>query len=231
MVRSSALSLLFLMLSPFVCLSLPMPSEVKLPQKGAPATSLKLLGPLDNLVEPDPPATAADTLPPPPVDNIDDNGDSDADASAPVPTAPSVTNFRDRAGFITGHRIPIELFGDETRARLEEEDQTESNKAYVDASAFRRGQVKENTTPEVSIVPPTKEAPFPTPSDHMQPPLPSHRLPSVDPLRPPPPSPHELSVSSSFLLDGGVMDPGLHHEKDPAYFGHLDAFVTPDFLQ
>ncbi len=151
-----------------------------------------------------------------------------------VPTVPSVTDvFPDRRGFITGHRIPIELFDEETKSRLQEEEEEDfPAKGYLDASAFREEE-DPSSLPSLTMEPPTEEAPFPVPSAEMSPPLPSHRLPSQEALRPPPPSPHELGgilPPSPFLLEGGIAA-GIHHEKDPAFFGHLDAFVPPDFTE
>ena len=50
--------------------------------------------------------------------------------------------FPDREGFITGHRIPLELFSQETRERIQEEVKQQAPKKstedlYLDASQFR----------------------------------------------------------------------------------------------
>jgi hypothetical protein len=126
-------------------------------------------------------STPSDKLvpPPPPPEEVDVD-----EASADFPQ-----------GFVTGHRIPIELFDRQTQDRLlaveEEEDSPLSGPSYVDSSAFRS-------------------------------PLASHRLPPVNPHAPPAEPPAARVVS--------VLEGGLVHETDPAYFGHLDAFVPDYFL-
>ena len=93
-----------------------------------------------------------------------------------VPTVPSVTDvFPDRRGFITGHRIPIELFDEETKSRLQEEEEEDfPAKGYLDASAFREEE-DPSSLPSLTMEPPTEEAPFPVPSAEMSPPDPRRR--------------------------------------------------------
>ncbi len=105
-------------------------------------------------------------------------------SSAPSPAASSESeeSFPDRRGFFTGHRIPVELFGEKTkceiimcfgqgqthtffhfRARLLQDDEDEEaspSRTYVDSSAFR-------SAPLISDVmqPPSKEPEFPQPSE------------------------------------------------------------------
>ncbi len=169
---------------------------------------------MQNLVEPDP-------LPPPPTTTTTTTTTDDSSSSS--------SSFPDREGFFTGHRIPIELFGEETKSRLLQEDALPhaEKKAYVDSSDFRSAGARVVALSE-TMEPPAHEPRFPPPSEVMLPPrpqpvLPSRRLPSREPLRPPPPSPQHFGGGGGFVLEGGIADQGslLSTEKDPAYFGSL----------
>lgn len=200
------------------------------------ARRLELLSPEDNLVEPDP-VKLEDSLaaPQPPVSQ--DSSEEDA----AVPSAPVAAGaFPDRpAGFATGHRIPVELFGRETRARLQQEDEdggsSGAGRSYVDSSAFRAATASSYPPPSRLLQPPPAagaDPPYPEPPREMFPPpvLASHRV--VDPHHPPPSGsasdPARLvAPPRPFALEGGL----LSAEKDPTYFGHLDAFVPDYFLE
>ncbi len=167
----------------------------------------ELLEPLDNLVEPDFEvateqigltfAAALATKVPPP----------SAPSSPPtVPTAPARKSPSD---FVTGHRIPLELFSAETQSRI---------RGYVDSSAFRVSR-------------PSPPSPPSPPSRKMLPPPPSPPPASTSSTQGPPRlSPHSIE-GSNFGLETSppVLEGGLSNEKDFAYFGSLDAFVPPDF--
>ena len=60
--------------------------------------------------------------------------------------------FPDRQGFITGHRIPLELFGADTLRRIEllgeEADVIPSRRAYVDSDDIRESASSSSVIPE-----------------------------------------------------------------------------------
>lgn len=114
--------------------------KVKSDLKEKHTNDLELLHPEDNLVEPDPlpKVFLSDTLLPPPL----------VEPQTPEEIEPEHQDFPERQGFITGHRIPLELFSSETRENLDVDpsetvkkqlsSSTDSNDKYVDSTQFRR---------------------------------------------------------------------------------------------
>ena len=154
-----------------------------------------LLDPESNLVEPDAPTVALrdSLLPPPPPTLIDPSLEDEDDHAS------SLLLFPEREDFVTGHRIPLELFSHETRERI-----SGGSGRYVDSSDFRRGG--EVTKPSQEMQPPSTSTTTTVPSTTVSS---TSTTTEEDPIR-----------EAPFILEEG-----LSAEDDKAYREHIHAFV------
>lgn len=133
-------------------------------------------------------------------------------ANEAVNQVPEVAEFPDRRGFVTGHRIPLELFGADTLRRIEllEDEDTSNNEesgqrhlsAYVDSDDIRSPVALPSssaTAAELFSADVTVRRPASFPGFHRRP--------------------------AEYLLGGG-----LSRESDVKYRDSLTSIVPLDFM-
>ena len=187
---------------------------------------LELLSPETNLVEPDelfaelPAIFHSDSLLPPPPPILEPE----------TVDFPEAADFPEREGFITGHRIPIELFSAETQERLRNAAAKESHilntgekgNRYVNSANFRRTTTTTSTTTETPEVTESVRRPF---SVVAPPPPPTGIAPPPSEPVYPAPSTKVFPPQDEAFVEEGIGGPDfLNNEGDPTYLRTLSSF-------